>query len=778
MEVELGDDPSVVSGVDPAGRIVRSVIHASGSVQGVGLRPWVCLEATALGLAGSVRNVRDGLEIEAEGPPAAIERLIEALRRAPPPARVDEIERVGAECRGDSHFRILASRAGDACESRRFPLLPDLATCDACMAEVLDPGSRRYGHAFASCARCGPRHSIATRLPWDRANTSMSVFEPCDACRFEHDDPRDRRFHAQTLCCPDCGPRLRLRSSDGRTLEHDDAALAAAAETLRQGGILAMLGLGGYQLLVNARDDAAVRRLRKRKQRPHKPLALAVADSAAALALVALGPRERAAFESPAGPIVLARRRADAAVAASVAPGVAWLGVMRGTTPLHRLLLEAVGAPLVATSGNRSGEPLCSTDEEAYRALGDVADAFLDHDRAVVNPVDDSVVREVGGRIVTLRCARGLTPLCLPRQRAGAPRVALGGDLKAAVGVATGAQILLGPHVGDLGSVRASEAASRNATALSALAGAPPSTLVADAHPDGHALRLARELDGRVRVVFHHHAHVLAGWSEHGGPLPVLGVAWDGTGFGPDRTAWGGELLCADAKGIERLVHLRHFPLVGGDAAAREPRRAALGVLWERFGAAAFERDDATLRAFDTGERRVLARALESGRLGPATSSAGRLFDAAASLLDVRHVCSFEAQAALELESLAAHDPEARAYPMRLRGRCLDWGPLLDAMLRDRDAGVPVGVIATRFHRGLACGIVEASLGAAARTGIRRVVLTGGCFQNALLSESTADGLEDAGLEPLLHERIPPNDGGLAVGQLQAVGLRPDDAGV
>ncbi len=758
---------------------VRVTARVRGAVQGVGLRPWVHREAVAAGLAGSVRNTAGGVEIDVEGPRAAIEGLFEALRALPAPARVDAIETVEGAARGAQGFRVDASHSGRAAD---FPLLPDMATCDACMAEVLEPNDRRHRHPFASCTRCGPRYTVATDLPWDRERTSMAVFEPCDACRREHDDPGDaRRFHAQTLACPQCGPRLSLLDLDGRVRARADEALLRGAALLRAGGILAVLGLGGYQLLVDARDDAAVRRLRKRKARPHKPLALVVAGTRAALSLVRLGENERRAFQSPAGPIVLARRRGDARVAPSVAPDVAWLGLMRPTTPLHRLLIDAVGGTLVATSGNRSGEPLCPTDAEALPLLGEVADGFLTHDRTVVRPIDDSVVREIGGRIVTLRCARGLAPLALPRRREGPGSVALGGDLKAAAAVAAGARVLLGPHVGDLGTVRAGRALARDADILAGAMDTEVARVTTDAHPDTHASTIAADLtrarDARRGVVLHHHAHVLAGWAEHGGPLPVLGVAWDGAGFGPDRTTWGGELLRVDAEGILRLAHLRRFPLPGGDAAAREPRRAALGVLYARFDGAAFERDDPTLHAFDTGEREAMSRVLASGRFAPQTSSAGRLFDAVASLLGVRQRCSYEGQAALALESLAEDDPAGRAYAMPCHEGVLDWGPLLDALLADRDSGVPLGVTTMRFHRGLACGIVDAAKAAADASGLRRVVLTGGCFQNALLSTLAAHGLARAGLEPLLHEHVPPNDGGLAVGQLYAVPAPTREAG-
>ncbi|MDJ0786497.1 MAG: carbamoyltransferase HypF [Myxococcota bacterium] len=763
--------------------IARVAVRARGAVQGVGLRPWVHQAALSLSLAGFVRNTSEGIAIEAEGPVERLDRLVDAVRAAPRPAIVEEIEARRIDPRGDHGFRIETSEPGP---TGRFPLLPDLATCEACRREVLDPKNRRFRHPFASCTRCGPRYSIAESLPWDRARTSMAGFTPCVRCSREYDDPTEaRRFHAQTLACPDCGPRLALLDPTGRASAHDDDALERAAKMLRTGAIVALKGLGGFQLLVNARDESAVRRLRKRKGRPSKPLALVVAGLPEAQALVGLGPHERSAFASPAGPIVLAERRDDADVAASVAPGVGWLGVMRATTPLHLLLLESVGAPLVATSGNRSGEPLCARDDHALEVLGDVADAFLTHDRPILHPVDDSVVREIAGRVVTLRCARGFAPLVLPRRTCGRSRIALGGDLKAAPAVAAGDVILLGAHVGDLESPRAADALEAHARALASLggAGAGNSEIRADAHPDGHVRHVAARMqdagceETSTGAVFHHQAHVLAGWTEHGGPLPVLGLALDGNGFGPDRSVWGGELLHVDLRGFERMAHLRRFRLPGGDAAAREPRRAALGLLHARFGAAALERRDPTLLAFEPHERRTLLRVLEAGRLAPETSSAGRLFDAVASLLGVRQRCEYEAQAALELESLAAADPGERAYPMDCRDGEIDWGPLLDALLADREAGVAPGIVVTRFHRGLAGGLVEAASRAANETGTRRVVLTGGCFQNALLARETAAALERAGLEPLLHERVPPGDGGLAVGQLQAGALAPREGG-
>ncbi len=758
----------------------RLGVIARGVVQGFGLRPFVQRTATSLGLSGFVRNVPGGIAIEAEGSPGALEALVRAVSALPAPARVDAIERTALEPIGETSFYIEESLEG---ATGAFPLLPDLATCDDCMAEVLDPDDRRHRYPFVSCTRCGPRWSVAHELPWDRARTSMAGFALCPDCRAEYEDPQDvRRFHAQTLACPRCGPQLVLLTPDGRAQCSGDAALGRSAEVLKAGGIVAMLGLGGFQLLVDARDANGVRRLRKRKNRPDKPLALVVADVEGAREIVHLTASECAAFLAPAAPVVLARRRGDADVAPSVAPGVSWLGVMRATTPLHRLLLDAVEAPLVATSGNLSGEPLCANDEEALEHLGQVADVFLTHDRPVVRPVDDSVVREIGGRIVSLRCGRGLAPLSLPRRGTGEARVALGGDLKNAVAVAVGGEVVLGPHIGDLASPRANDAAVQTASSLATMMDLPVTDVVSDAHPDSHVRTIARDWAKRHQVrdgvVFHHHAHVLAGWTEHGGSLPVLGVAWDGAGFGPDRGAWGGEILRVDERRVERVAHLRPFRLPGGDAAAREPRRAALGLLFARFGEAAFERDDAALRSFDAAELRVLERLLASGRFAPETSSAGRLFDAIASLLGVRQRCSYEGQAALELESLASEDDGDFAHPLVRGDGVLDWAPLVDAVLSDRDAGTPIRAIAARFHRGLARALVDVVAAAAAENGIGRVVLSGGCFQNALLSSLTEAGLREAGLEPLPHTRIPPNDGGLAVGQLQALACTPGEAGV
>jgi len=736
----------------------------------VGFRPFVHRTAVALGLAGCVRNRPCEVEIEAEGTREALDRLVEALHAAPAPAHVAALAVEPVEATGAVGFQVVESESGEA---ETFPLPPDLATCDACMAEVLDPNDRRHRHPFASCAGCGPRYSVLTSLPWDRSRTSMAGFPACARCQAEHDDPADRRFHAQTLACPDCGPRLEALAPDGPSRAHGEDALQHAVATLRAGGIVAALGLGGFQLMVDAANDEAVLQLRKRKRRPAKPLALLVRDAEDARRIVDLDAEEQAAFESAAGPIVLARRRAGAgaAVAASVAPGLAWLGVMRPTTPLHRVLVDDVGRPLVATSGNRSGEPLCATTAEALEALGPVADAILTHDRPVLRPIDDSVVRKLAGRMVPLRLARGLVPrsVAVPSWCAPLPATAaLGGDLKAAVAVGQGDRILLGPHVGDLETLRAREAAVRALEGLTALAGIDAPALAGDSHPDGHALRLAQELEPGARAIRHHHAHVLACAGEHDLALPVLGFAWDGSGAGDDGTVWGGELLCVDAEGFERLAHLRRFRLPGGERAVREPRRAALGALLERFGPEAADRDDPPLRHLTPEERRALATLVARGRFAPETSSAGRLFDVAASLLDVRQVAHFEGQAALELESCASDDPDGVVYPMAVRGAILDWAPLLDALLADRDARAPVGVIATRFHRGLAAGIVTAARRAWRATGLRRVVLTGGCFQNALLTELAVEGLVAAGFDVRTHERVPPNDGGLALGQLLA----------
>ncbi|MGE0809059.1 MAG: carbamoyltransferase HypF [Immundisolibacter sp.] len=732
----------------------RARIVVAGAVQGVGFRPYVYRLAVGLGLAGCVRNAPAGVEIEAEGSEAAIAALLDGLRAAPAPARVERVECAWLAPLGARGFVVAAS---DEAPGTALPL-PDLAPCAGCLAELRDPAARRFGYAFTSCSHCGPRYSLIAALPYDRARTAMAAFTLCAACTAEYADPASRRFRHEANACPACGPRLTFCDAQGRPLSDGEDALAMAAALLRGGGILALKGAGGFQLLTDARDGAAIARLRERKHRPHKPLAVIFADLAALGAVCRVSPAEQALLVSSAAPIVLLDRCSDA-LPTNLAPGNPRLGAMLPSTPLHVLLLERLGFPVVATSGNASGEPLCADNDEALAHLAGIADGFLLHDRAILHPLDDSVMQIASGRAQVLRLARGLTPLALA---GGEPAVlALGGQLKSALAVGGGGRIVAGPHIGDLDTALALVRFDAVSVTLPALAGVAPQALVHDAHPD-YASSVWAIRDPRPAIaVQHHHAHVAAVMAEHGLDGEVLGVAFDGAGLGGDGTLWGGEFLCGDGAQLRRVAWLRPFPLPGGERAAREPRRAALGLLYAAYGPGL---GGVTL-PFSAAEQRTLLQALERRVNAPLTSSVGRLFDAVAALLGLCEVASFEGQAAAAVQAAAEAAPAQTPYPLPLvqhgDGLVADWAPLLGAVLADRAAGVAVPEIAARFHAALAA-LVPA---VAARVGAARVVLAGGCFQNRRLLDETRAALENGGLAVFWPQRLPPGDGGLAVGQ-------------
>jgi hydrogenase maturation protein HypF len=733
-------------------------------------------------LDGWVANDPRGVVIEVEGEPAAVERFVEALAaQAPPPAAVDSLHRAPLEPLGETGFRI---RHSDAAGEKTAQVLPDIATCPACLAEVLDPADRRHGYPFANCTHCGPRYSIVRSLPYDRPHTSMSGFEMCQPCRAEYTNPADRRFHAQPNACASCGPSLALWEPDGTVLTEGPQALAGAADALRSGAVLALKGLGGFHLMVDARDAKAVARLRERKPRREKPFALMVRDLEQARRLCRVDGAAAEALAAPEAPILLLPRRPDAPTHQSVAPGSPTLGIMLPCTPLHHLLLRHLDFPLVATSGNLSEEPICTDESEAAERLGGIADLLLVHDRPIQRHVDDSVAWVLRGETRLLRRARGFAPRPV-RLAADAPSVlAVGGHLKNTVALSVASQVFVSQHIGDMETPQALSAFEHAVSDLLRLYQARPGILAHDLHPDYASTHWAVEYAadaGLHRVaVQHHHAHLAACLAENGAAGPALGVTWDGTGYGSDRSVWGGEFLLGGASAFRRVAHLHPFLLPGGEAAVREPRRAALALLWEVLGAEALERDDLEpVRSFDARERTLLSTVLERQLGSPVTTSAGRLFDGIAALIGPWQRSSFEGQAAMGLEFLA--DPGvADAYPVELSGGStqagdpeptplvLDWRPLLQAILEQQRRGVAPAVIAARFHNAL----IEAILGVARAVGEPTVALSGGCFQNRRLVEGAASGLEDAGFRVFLHRQVPPNDGGLSLGQVAVAAAR------
>lgn len=732
-----------------------------GQVQGLGVRPAIFRLAVELELAGTVRNTAAGVEVFIEGSAAAIAAFSRRLRpELPTEAKVESISLEPAAPRGCQEFAI---EAESAAEPPGVLVPPDRAVCDDCLRECRDAHDRRHRYGFASCTRCGPRYSIIRSLPYERAETTMAAFPLCAACEREFCTPGDRRFHAQTNACPVCGPRIWFVDPAGRTCAVAEGALPAALDLLRSGRILALRGVGGYQLLADAGDEQAVRRLRERKGRAAKPLAVMVASLTDAGCIAHLNDDERRALCGPANPIVLVRARQSDAIASGVHPGIDTIGLMLPSTPLHALLAFDFGGPLVCTSGNAEGEPLEFEVEAAEQRLAGMYDGWLHHDRPIARPIDDSVVRLIAGRPVTIRLARGLAPLHLPIDVAQ-PTLALGGHMKCAAAWSNGRQAVLGPHVGDQDSLAARQRLFEQIDAWQELYRFQPEFVAHDLHPDFATTRLAVELGRESLAVQHHHAHVLAAMIEHGWlDRSVQGVAWDGTGYGPDGTIWGGEFLISTTRGFDRIAALRPFRLPGGEHAVRQPWRTALAVLKDAVGIQAAMR--AVPPDLTTYQAAAVVPLLDAPSLSPRTTSAGRLFDAAASvILGVRGV-DHEGQAAMMLESVADGSADG-SYPLPLVESALlqlDWRPLFVDLLRDRRVGVCPSVMAARFHRALAGGIVSVCR----RRLDLPVVLCGGVFQNRLLTEMILEMWQST-IRLGLPGVIPPGDGGLAAGQLAA----------
>ncbi len=756
----------------------RRRIRVTGTVQGVGYRPFVYRHATELGLVGWVRNDSHGVLVEVEGDRASVAELCRRLTdHSPPLARVTDVRSTDLATLGDGVDHGFRIEASDGDGRPTVAVGVDTATCAACLAEVDDPTDRRHRYPFTNCTDCGPRYTIVRAVPYDRPTTTMAAFTMCADCQREYDDPSDRRFHAQPNACPACGPTLLWRRPDGAVLATGDDALTAAVAALGEGRILAVKGLGGYHLAADATSAGAVAQLRRRKARDDKPFAVMVADLAAAGRLCQLDGPADAALRSPRRPIVLAPRRPGAEVADGVAPGLAELGLMLAYTPLHHLLVGASGRPLVMTSGNHSDEPIAHTDEDAVGRLGPLVDGLLTHDRDIHIRCDDSVVRGAGGPVRVLRRSRGYAPepLAVPAGWTAGPVVlAVGAELKSTVAVATGGAVVASHHLGDLEHLATYEAFLQAVDHLCHITGVTPEVVAHDLHPEYLSTKFAADLDLPARPVQHHHAHIASCLAEHGRSGPVLGLAFDGLGMGDDGTLWGGEILVADLAGYERVGHLCPVVLPGGTAAIREPWRTAVSWVHRSLGEATARRVG---RRFDDRADAVVGL-VERGQ-GPVTTSMGRLFDAVAALVGLRRRVSYEGQAAIELEALArtiGADPVPR-YPMEIKGAAavsgsveqaaavLDPGPLIAAVVADVEQGAAPAVVAAGFHRAVGLGAADLAVQLAGRRGLDTVALSGGVFQNALLGGIVADRLRDAGLAVLVHERVPPNDGGISIGQ-------------
>ena len=757
----------------------RREVVVRGIVQGVGFRPFIYALATRLGLTGSVRNDAAGVTIEAEGEPAGLDAFLAAITaEAPPLALVEAVSWRSLPAQDETGFRIADSQDG---EPIRTLISPDVATCDACLTELFDLGDRRYRYPFINCTHCGPRFTITRAVPYDRSMTTMAGFPMCDTCRREYDDPTNRRFHAQPNACPICGPRVTLLDDAGREMQGDP--VQRAAEMLRVGAIVALKGLGGYHLACDPFDPVAVATLRARKARQDKAFALMARDVDQVQTLCVLRPVEEALITNPARPIVLLEQRREGVVAEEVAPRQRTLGVMLAYTPLHHLLLHDAGAPLVMTSGNRCDEPIAYHDEPAREQLAGIADYFLVHDRPIHMRCDDSVVRSVGGLPYPIRRSRGFAPAPLTvtggvRQ----PLLACGAELKNTFALARGRHIFLSHHIGDLENAETLQSFAESVAHYCRLFDVQPEALVYDLHPEYLSTKYAleREEEDGIRTVGvqHHHAHIAACLADNDRPTDerVIGVALDGTGYGTDGAIWGGEFLVGSAAaGFERRAHLAYVPLPGGSAAVRQPWRMAvayLRALYSEEELLALPLD--LIRGTDESRLRPVSRLAAPGPeivwLSPPTSSAGRLFDAVSALLGVAGSLetTYEGQAAVELELLAGH-PADRWYPFVLRetegGWIVETAPTVGAIVEDLLASEPRETIAARFHRTMAEVVVATCQRIKGVEGLDAVALSGGTFQNVLLLQEAIRRLEADGFTVYRHQRVPANDGGIALGQ-------------
>jgi len=751
--------------MDDTGRTIER-IQVDGVVQGVGFRPFVYRLATELALDGFVGNDATSVFICVCGEATTIDRFVGRLEHEQPPlARIDAIRRVRSDDRPAPGFRIVESADADG---ERTLVPPDTATCADCLDEFRDPRDRRFRHPFITCTNCGPRFTIVTDLPYDRPATTMADFEMCTRCRREYADPADRRYHAQPIACHDCGPTLRLATATDAVGAADDDAGAAdqAAELLRAGSTVAVKGLGGFHLACDATSDAAIARLRDRKHRPDKPFAVMVPDLDTARRLAFVDEHEAMHLASPARPILLLRARPNE-LSELVAPDNPLVGVMLPSTPIHHLLFDLGLPPLVMTSANLSGEPLVHRDDDAAARLASLCDAVLTHDRAIHVPCDDSVVRLVGDVLLPIRRARGFAPLPVPVGHGRRAVLAVGGELKNTFCLASREHAWMSQHIGDMENLDTLDAFERSVAQFAALYAVRPDVVAVDAHPGYATAAWARRRHpDRVVEVQHHHAHIAAVMAEHecDPHRPVVGCAFDGTGYGSDGTIWGGEVLVADVDGYERVAHLVPVPLPGGDAAIRHPCRVALshlaaaGVDWAG--------DLPPVGHLSSIERDLLRRQLDRDVACVPTTSMGRLFDAVASLLGLRHEVTYEAQAAIALETAAAGATSAgRKYSFGLGNGLIDQRPVVAAIVDDLRAGVDIAAIALAFHEAVVVAVVTVAERVRAESGIDVVALSGGVFQNALLTQRCVHALQRAGLRALTHHLVPPNDGGLALGQ-------------
>ena len=741
----------------------RCRIDIQGTVQGVGFRPFVYRLARQFDLNGWVLNNTGGVQIEIQGFPGSLQRFIDALQlKKPAHADIRNLNVTYLDTGDDTDFHI---RKSVATESPTAYAPPDLAPCEDCLQELLDPDNRRYQYPFVNCTRCGPRFSIIEALPYDRSNTTMKMFILCDICRHEYETPADRRFHAEPNACPVCGPQLSLHDCSRRKLAERDDALQQAAKAIAEGAIVALKGVGGFQLLADAHNEQTVALLRDRKQRPAKPFAVMYPGIDAVLQDCEVSATERELLLSPARPIVLLKTRNR--LAPSVAPDNPNLGIMLPASPLHYLLMRQLQRPLIATSANLAEEPICYDNDDAFSRLGHIADLFLLHDRPIARPLDDSVLRVMDGTPVILRRARGYAPAPLFLQQDTPPLLATGGHLKNTVALAQGNALHISQHTGDLENLESLSAFKHAITDLTAFHQSNPVCILHDKHPGYASSQWALAQPQRRLAVQHHVAHFFACMAEHRHTSPALGIIWDGSGYGDDDRLWGGEFFHWDGAGnVAHVAGLRPFPLPGAEQAIREPRRQALGLLYAMLGDQAFTTDLPLWHDFNSTEIHNFERMLDRGLNTPECTSIGRLFDAVAALLGLAPRIQFEGQAAMQLEFQAQRSETAAVYPFRLNRAenktILDWEPMISAILTDLQKSKATTDIAAMLHNTLAA----MALAVARQTGERQIFLSGGVFQNRLLTETTTTLLRDSGYQAHIHNMIPPNDGGIAAGQI------------
>ncbi|MBC7327816.1 carbamoyltransferase HypF [bacterium] len=733
----------------------------------MGFRPFVHRLALSLNLKGFARNVPEGLLIEIEGQPHSLEIFIQQLRNSPPPfSIIESISISSLPPVGYEDFKIEKSKEGDV--NTLFPL-PDIATCSLCLEEIFSPSERRYFYPFTNCTNCGPRFTIIRNLPYDRERTSMRKFKMCDECREEYEDINDRRYHAQPIACPKCGPHIWLEI-DGKRIYQN--VIDTAVHLLLNGKIVAIKGLGGFHLACNALDEEAVKKLRKRKQRPYKPFAVMVKDIQTAHRYAYISSEEEVLLLSPQAPIVLLRKKEPFQMAPSVAPKNSLIGLFLPYTPLHHILLNKCELPLIMTSGNLSDNPICSSNEEARKNLQGIADAFLFHNRDIVSRCDDSVVIVVDSEPRLVRRSRGYVPLPLPLPINGEDILACGGDLKNTFCLAKDKWAFLSQHIGDLESADSYEIYKKTIKHFKKLLNIKPKLVVYDLHPSYHSSIFARSLQIPSLGVQHHFAHIVSCMVDNEVPLDekVLGVAWDGTGYGLDGRIWGGEIMLTTYRGFQRLAHLLYIPLPGGELAVREPWRVALSYLtlldWKDF-----EKLPGEFNNFlkELGEEKVgIIRQMVNNRFNsPLASSIGRLFDAVASILGISHINTYEGQAASELNAIASECDEF--YEFHLQGDdpiIINPLPLIYSIIEDLEKGKTKEYIASRFHRSLVEMLIRVLKVLRQKTGINLVALSGGVFQNSLLLETALRRLREEGFQPLSHRNVPTNDGGIALGQV------------